>query len=202
MKDTLKDFIDDNRDDLDGNTPPEGHLERMKARLGENTSASSNEPKVISFEVRKLWYAAAAAAAIAVIVVSVWMTNSDPSPQVAEHPTPIETPTTFASLGDVSPEMAEVEDYFIQSVSTRVQLVDNYDQPSESFVQSCLGRLAALEIDYSELKKDLSANSNDQRVINAMIQNYRIRLQVLDQLLQQLELNQHRKQEKNEQYQS
>jgi hypothetical protein len=157
---------------------------------------------VISFEVRKLWYAAAAAAAIALVMVGAWMTNGTSVPVLAEIPNVTETPAAIVSLSDVSPEMAEVEDYFIQSVSTRVQAVDNYGQASESFVQSCLGRLELLESDYAELKKDLSANLNDQRVINAMIQNYRIRLQVLDQLLRQLELNQQRKQGKDGHYQS
>lgn len=202
MKNSLNDFINENRDDFDDNEPSRGHLERMKAKLEANASAEPTAPKVISFEVRKLWYTAAAAAAIALVVVGAWMTNGTAEPVLAERPVTTESPATIVALSDVSPEMAEVENYFIQSVSTRVQAVDNYGQASESFVQSCLGRLTTLETDYAELKKDLSANLNDQRVINAMIQNYRIRLQVLDQLLQQLELNQQRKQGKDEYYQS
>lgn len=202
MKDSLNNFINENRDEFDDNEPSDGHLERMKAKLEANASAEPTAPKVISFEVRKLWYAAAAAAAIALVLVAAWMTNGTSVPVLAEIPNVTETPAAIVSLSDVSPEMAEVEDYFIQSVSTRVQAVDNYGQASESFVQSCLGRLELLESDYAELKKDLSANLNDQRVINAMIQNYRIRLQVLDQLLRQLELNQQRKQGKDGHYQS
>lgn len=201
MKDSFEDFVNNNRDDLDGDSPSIGHLDRMKAKLEENASAPPSTPKVVSFEVRKLWWTAAAAAAIAVIVFSAWPSNETEAPVLAEH-SAIETPVAAVALSDVSPEMAEVEDYFIQSVSTRVQAVDQYGKSTESFVKGCLDRLSALENDYNELKKDLSANHKDQRVINAMIQNYRIRLQVLDQLLQQLELNQQRKQEKNEQYQS
>jgi hypothetical protein len=39
---------------------------------------------------------------------------------------------------------------------------------------------------FEELKRDLKDNSDNEEVIEAMIQNYRIKLEVLDEILTQL----------------
>ena len=39
---------------------------------------------------------------------------------------------------------------------------------------------------YSQLKKDLKKNSNDQRVINAMIDHYQTKLNVMSYIVNQL----------------
>ena len=47
--------------------------------------------------------------------------------------------------------------------------------------------LEELEKVFRELKNDLKDNSDNEEVIEAMIQNYRVKLQVLKEILHQLE---------------
>jgi len=42
---------------------------------------------------------------------------------------------------------------------------------------------------YSSLRKDLKDNINNKEVVEAMIQNYRIRLDILENMLQQIKGN-------------
>jgi hypothetical protein len=60
--------------------------------------------------------------------------------------------------------------------------------------------LDMIELDnlFDELKNDLKDNSDNEEVIEAMIQNYRIKLQVLDEILLQLKRSKNNANEKSE----
>lgn len=208
MKDSLEDFVNENRESFDADSPSAGHMDRFKTMLNAQASEDDSENdsgkdrKVVTLEVRKLWQFAAAVAVLIAVALGVWMNIGDETqPVIVDNTATVDQNIEPTALQEISPEMAEVEDYFIQTVSQRVQEVDSYNASEEPFVVNCLQQLETLETEYAELKKDLSVNYNDERIVNSMIQNYRMRLRVLDQLLLQLEMTNKRKTQDYEEYQ-
>lgn len=181
MEDGLEDFIKNNRQEFDRESPKEDHLKRFEALLQEEAKP---EAKVVSIQVKYLWRVAAAAVILLGVGIGLWWNGGEVvSDQLAVQPEEQVAPT----LASISPELAEVEDFFVQTVSNRVNDVKAFGMEEEAFVQTCFDHIAILEAEYDTLQQDLLVNHHDERVINSMIQNYRTRLMILEQLLQQME---------------
>ena len=55
--------------------------------------------------------------------------------------------------------------------------------------------LSEMDSIYNSMKKDLKTSPNDERIINAMIEHYQLKLEVMTNLLEQLqEINTNNKQ--------
>jgi len=78
------------------------------------------------------------------------------------------------------PEVQEMEHFYESQVQAQMQLVKQREVPAEVAEAS----LEELEKAYLDLKADLKDDADNQRVLEAMIQNYRLRLHVLNELLQ------------------
>ena len=90
------------------------------------------------------------------------------------------------SLSEISPELAEAEFYYSRLVDEKFALIrSNNDQLDPLITQE----FEVLDSAYQDLKNDLKDNMDNEEVINAMIQNYRIKLQILEQILDNMERN-------------
>lgn len=90
------------------------------------------------------------------------------------------------SLAEISPELAEAEFYYSRLVDEKFALIrSNNDQLGPLITQE----FEVLDSAYQDLKNDLKDNMDNEEVINAMIQNYRIKLQILEQILDNMERN-------------
>ncbi|TRX49318.1 hypothetical protein FNH22_27210 [Fulvivirga sp. M361] len=97
------------------------------------------------------------------------------------------------SLSDISPELAETEFFYSQQVAEKIQLIKASNRVIDPEV---MDNLAALDSAYQDLKIDLKDNADNEEVVNAMITNYRIKLQILEQIL--LEIKDHDKEGSDE----
>lgn len=84
----------------------------------------------------------------------------------------------------MSTEMQEAEYYYGEQIAAKVALIAQLDQNAEKEV---FRNLEALDIAFNELKSDLKDNADNEEVIHAMIENYKIKLQILEQIIAQLE---------------
>jgi len=87
----------------------------------------------------------------------------------------------------VSPEYGEVERYYVQQVNLmedeiKALPIDDNGQEKEIL----LAELESMDDMYEELQKDLKANPDDERVINAMIEHYQKKVDVMTYILTQL----------------
>ncbi len=83
-------------------------------------------------------------------------------------------------------EIRETEQYYNQMVSQRYEELRPYlvgDPAAEEMLQMDMTELDEV---YAELKKDLKDNASNPEVIEAMILNYRVKLEILEDLLNQL----------------
>lgn len=87
------------------------------------------------------------------------------------------------ALHELSPELAETEFFYSQQVEEKIKMI----KASKSVVDpEVLDNLAMLDSAYQELKLDLKDNAANEEVIDAMITNYRIKLQLLEQILMEI----------------
>ena len=89
------------------------------------------------------------------------------------------------SLGDVSPDLKKVEDYYLANINlelSKVKLTPENKEMFDGYVQ----RLEDLKKEYSKLSIELTNNGPDEQTINALIDNLKFRLNLLHRLKEQL----------------
>lgn len=84
----------------------------------------------------------------------------------------------------MSTELQEAEYYYGDLIATKVAHISQLDQNAE---QEVFRNMEALDLAFNELKSDLKDNADNEEVIHAMIDNYKIKLQILEQIITQLE---------------
>ncbi|GAI91214.1 unnamed protein product, partial [marine sediment metagenome] len=65
--------------------------------------------------------------------------------------------------------------------------LDQMDFETDSLQKEILlNELADMDLIYNNLKEELRTNPNDERIINAMIEHYQLKLEVMNHILYQL----------------
>ena len=169
MKD-IELLIRENKGAFDGFEPSDGHFERFTAKL---EAMAYIAPKKVSIAPYLL---KAAAVAILVTLSSLWTWENVLSPDAKSM-----------TLSEVSPEYSQVEQYYVQQVSmieNEIQTIDIVSNEDQSKI--LMDELKEMDKMYEELQKDLNANPSDERVVNAMIEHYQRKVEVMSYILTQL----------------
>ena len=115
-----------------------------------------------------IWRVAAAVLLLMVSVAVIFSINTESKSGVSLH--------------QVSLELAETEQFYIQQISNKMQLIESYPEVSTQARQE----LAALDSIYMELQMDLKDNIDNEEVVSAMIEHYRLKLDLLEGILNQI----------------
>jgi hypothetical protein len=95
--------------------------------------------------------------------------------------------TPGVSLGDISPELKEVEIFYTSLIDEQYSQIKAIDISSEDAQKEIMLReLEEMNSVYKTLQEDLKSNPNNERIIHAMIQYYQLKTDVMAQLLEQL----------------
>jgi hypothetical protein len=165
----LEKYIKENREAFNSE-PKAGHFDRFSEKLDQLPSGRkvSLFPRILKV----------AAIAILVVLSSLWTYE-----KVFQH-----SSENGIALGDVSPEYREVEHYYKQQINIRYEEINNDHLFTDSIQKKMvLKELSEMDSIYNCMKKDLKTNPNDERVINTMIEHYRLKVQVMNNLLEQLQ---------------
>ncbi|MFC2152463.1 hypothetical protein ACFLSE_08050 [Bacteroidota bacterium] len=182
MKDLDK-IILENRQDFDVYEPDDGHFERFEQKL--NQKNKKNKTFTIGYMLK------AAVVAILVVLSGLWVYDN------------FESKTNDGiALSEISAEYGEVEMYYTQLVNQRYGEINQFQFMDSTQKVMLLHELSEMDSIYENLKKDLTTNPNDQRVINAMIQHYQLKVEVMNQILEQLQQAQNINTNKSENYES
>lgn len=102
-------------------------------------------------------------------------------------------------LEDVSPEMAQTQDFFTNTITYELEQLNKQQSPeTELIIADTKQLLKKLENDYQKIQKDFKANSDNKTVIAAMIANFQSRIDVLQKAQQQIEQLKVLKENRNE----
>jgi len=83
----------------------------------------------------------------------------------------------------------EAEAYYQTQITCMQDEISRFAADNPEIREELNLELLQLDSIYSELKKDLSDNAANEEVVEAMVQNYRIKLDILEDILNQLRKN-------------
>ncbi len=153
------------RDQLDASEPPPGHQKRFRKKLKEQ----ERPVRRINFR-----HALQIAASIAIIAASgIWIIKTGNSGDKV-------------AVSTESVEFRETNNYYARQVNDRYEDIAAINFDSEEEKEMLLDELSSMDLYYRELLKELDANPGDERVMNALIHHYKLKIQVMDQIIEQL----------------
>lgn len=170
MNDELERLILNNRHSIQDDEPLEGHFERFEARL----QKAAKPTRKINFRPALKIAAVVVFAMLAVNQARVWIFPEKKEP---------------LTLGSISPEYREVEFYYtnaIQLGNTQWQTMKDEGFISESEQKMMQKEQDEFDLMYQKLLVDLKANPDDERVINAMLEYYQARMNVMSLVISKL----------------
>lgn len=171
MNDELERLILNNRSSIQDEEPLEGHFERFEARL-QKTAKPGRKVQLQPF------------LKIAAIVVFALLAVNQA--RIYFFPEKKET----LSLGSISPEYREVEFYYTNAIQTGMsQWKKLSEEGLISETENQLMQKEQQEFDqmYQKLIEDLKANPDDERVINALLEYYQARMNVISLIISKLQ---------------
>ena len=96
---------------------------------------------------------------------------------------------TTKTLGDVSPQLKKVEDYYMASINFELSKM-KYTPESKELFDGYLAKLEDLNNEYNRLADELIESGPKEQTVNALIDNLKFRLNLLYRLKDKLyELN-------------
>jgi len=164
----IDDVIKDNIELFNTEEPFNGHEDRFLQKLKKQ---SKNNFMTKSIKVLK-----AAAIIILISLSTLWIYDNKIKSNNSDQFT----------LSDISDEYAEVEEYYINTINTNVNEIKNFNFYEQEQKKMLLDELKQMDSLYIFLQKDLKNNPTDERVINAMIHHYQMKLYLLQQIINQL----------------
>ena len=169
MKNNMEDFFKNKRQEFDAVEPDVGHFERFQARLNKVDDAPKKKGGTP-------WYILAVAASV-LLIFGYWMGNYNQS-----------SVSQGIELADVSPQMEETENFYLATIQKEVNEIKlKKTTANQKIIDDAFIQLELLETNYRKLTLELKESNADKRVIYAMITNFQSRLQVLQNLMDQLE---------------
>ena len=183
--DKLENFILENRQSFDTLEPSPDVWARIEKRKPEKKSRSLNWKTI-----------AVRAAAVIVIFVSSYyfhdFMSSNNTQSVADSNTlNIEENPLFRNL-------IEADLYYSTEINYKKNEFFSLTVNSPSLQNNINMELENLDALFKDLKEDLNDNADNQEVIEAMIQNYRIKLEILNDMLKQIKSTQEKSNENEE----
>ena len=89
------------------------------------------------------------------------------------------------SLGDISPDLKKVEDYYLATINLELSKV-KYTPENKELLDGYLQRLDELTKEYKRLTQELNTSGPNELTINALIDNLKFRLNLLYKLRNQI----------------
>lgn len=164
----IEDIIRENKDFFDAE-PSDGHLERFNTMLELRFRKEAPKRSIVPYLLR------AAVVTLLVTLSSLWTWDNFLSPG-----------SKRMTLGDISPEYREVENYYVHQVNMMEGELTNIELSSPEQKEMLVKEMKSMDSVYVSLQKELKANPNDQRIINAMIEHYQTKVDVMNYIISQL----------------
>ncbi|OIQ30259.1 MAG: hypothetical protein BM564_02475 [Bacteroidetes bacterium MedPE-SWsnd-G2] len=167
-KDNIDKLFENLNSDFDVEQPNLGHDLRFLKKL--ELQNKNTQPLVENNSGWSVWKKAFAVAAVVVLVLTFALGTQQNN---QSH-----------DLASVSPEMAVTQDFFTNAIQVELKNINLERTPETSaLIDKALIRLTSLEQAYDNLKLDLESSGQDQRVIYAMISNFQTRIDLLQNVL-------------------
>lgn len=194
-KDDIEKFFEEHGDEFPQYEPSADLWSKIKPQV----EAKEEEPKVVPIAPKeeKVIKVATLYRAAAVLVIGllagygIWGVNW--SGKTGQTTVAVSNDSTsgatinnyYISLEDLSPDLAEVEQFYTSQIEEK-----RGELEALHVNQSYYEELEELDHEMTILQREASVNLDNERVVEAMVQNYRLRLELLENLLQEIQKEQ------------
>jgi hypothetical protein len=179
---SIEDIIRNNKDFFEDAEPSDGHLERFNRKLEMRFPVNTIKRSIVPYLLK------AAVVTLLITLSSLWTWDHF-----------IRTGSSRTTLGQVSPQYKEVENYYVHQVNLMEGEIVNVDLKNNTAQKTMLMKeMKSMDSTYISLQKELKANPNDERIINAMIEHYQTKLEVMSYIVNQLKTIRNDNQNKKE----
>jgi hypothetical protein len=179
---TIEEIIGTNKDFFEDAEPSNGHFERFNRKLEIRFQKYAPKRSIVPYLLR------AAVVTLLVTLSSLYTWDHFIRPG-----------SSRMTLGQVSPQYKEVENYYIHQVNLMEGEIVNIDLTNNLKQKTLLlNEMKSMDSVYVSLQKELKANPNDERIINAMIEHYQTKLEVMTFIVDQLKTVRNNNQNKTE----
>ena len=178
----IEEIIRSNKDFFEEAEPSNGHFERFNRKLEKRFQINTLKRSIVPYLLK------AAVVTLLITLSSLWTWDHF-----------IRTGSTRMTLGQVSPQYKEVENYYVHQVNLMEGEIVNVDLKNNPAQKTMLMKeIKSMDSTYVSLQKELKANPNDERIINAMIEHYQTKLEVMTYIVNQLKTIRNDNQNKKE----
>lgn len=167
-EDSLDQLFQDLKGHFDAHEPPMGHQERFLERLkGQNKRHST--------PIRTLWAPLSIAATVLVLLGLAFGLFA-------------QTPSVTEQVAEISPEIGQTQYYFASLVEGQLKELEASRTPkTEKIIADALVQIKSLESNFSHLERELINGGNSKLLLSAMITNFQTRIDLLQEVMQQIE---------------
>ncbi len=183
-KDNLNTVFENLEGQFDLEVPNNGHQNRFLEKLN-NQQGVVKLTETKSKSVISLWKPFIGIAASIALIISVFAG--------------VQGELDSKDLASISPEMAETQDFFTTAIATELEKLNSEESPEyQELIVDTMFQIKLLEENYEQLKIDLNDSGDDKRVIFAMISNFQDRIDLLQNVIEQIDNLKNDKNEQNE----
>ncbi|WP_026809686.1 hypothetical protein [Arenibacter latericius] len=150
--------------------PQNGHRERFINKL------QKSSPKSPLSKNKATWWKPLSIAASIILLFSLAYILSNNNPTVEQQ------------VSRISSEITNTQNYFAGLIEEQVKQLQNENSPlTEKIIADAMMQLRTLENDYKKMEQDLLNGGNSKLILSAMIGNFQTRIDLLNEILQQIE---------------
>lgn len=161
----LEEVIKNNIDSFNSDEPSDKHFDKFRKKI----QGLKNTRETYSLIYR-----------IAVVFILVIMTTG--ILYIASPKRPFQS---IKTIGQISDELYEVEMHYKSQINYSHKKIRDLNFNNKTEKTLVLSELKELDADYRELQDDLNENPYDDRVINAIINYYQLKLEFMNTILNQ-----------------
>ncbi|MCF8296675.1 MAG: hypothetical protein K9J13_03940 [Saprospiraceae bacterium] len=193
QKDKLESFIVDNKNQFDDLEP--------SAELWNKIDKANQETRQKVINIRKInWNSVLWKAASVVIIFIASYFVHDFINKPTQLATQDKNSEQIITNNEEFSKLFEAEAYYVSKINTTKSKLFNYADEYPGIKNDINNDMLELDSIYAELKNDLNENIANEQVIDAMIQNYRIKLEILEEVLSIIERSKNNKKPGNSDY--
>lgn len=181
MKDQLEQFISEHRDQFDLFEPDEKLWTGIESGLSPKKTIHTGWKGV-------MWRAAA----VLLIFAASFLVQ-----EALHQRRSVFTEQTDDIFRQDIPELEEAEIYYTGLLNNKIKLIEPLISENPELGENLHKDLSELDSIYAELKKDLRDNIANDEVVEAMIQNYILKIQILEDLLEYMDETSKKQEDEN-----
>ena len=170
QNENLEKLFDELRGSFDNEEPADGHRERFLEKLNKSKGVAT-----LTVRRRNWWKPLSIAASIVLLIgLGIGYLNQ---PQTVEE-----------RVAEISPEASQTHFYFASLIEEQIRELENENSPeTEEIIEDTMLQLNKLEQDYNQLEQDLLNGGDNRLILSAMIVNFQTRIDLLQEVMNQID---------------